>query len=305
MIDFKPIVLEDKSLYEKYLFDGIERGCEYAFANLYMWGERKLAVLYEHMLILSYYNDQTAYLYPVGNGDKREVLDAIVKDAKERGIPLQMMGMCEEERQGLEEFYPGKFIFFGCQSNDDYVYDINALADLKGRKYHKKKNHYNRFKKNYPDYRVEPVSEENKNAVREMITAWYDTKLEENPESDFEMEKIALTKALRDYKKLEMEGLALYIGEEIAAVTMGSRIAHNTMDVHFEKTRGDADGAYAAINCEFARFIRDKYTEIEFLNREEDLGIEGLRRAKESYYPHHMVAKCQAMLKEELKKEFG
>ena len=303
MIEFRPITLKDKPLYESYLFDGTERGCEYAFANLYMWGERQIAVLHNHMLVLSSYNNQMAYLYPVGNGDKKEVLDAIIEDARERGIVLQMMGMCGEKRQGLEEFYPGEFVFFGCQSYDDYVYDINDLADLKGRKYHKKKNHYNRFKKNYPDYRVEPISKENIEAVKEMITAWYDSKLSENPGSDFDMEKIAVSRAISGFAELGMEGLVLWVEDKIAAVTMGSRMSHNMFDVHFEKARSDIDGAYTAINCEFANYIREKYPEIEFLNREEDLGIEGLRKAKESYYPHHMVAKCQARLKTDVEKD--
>jgi len=71
------------------------------------------------------------------------------------------------------------------------------------------------------------------------------------------------------------------------------------MDVHFEKARPDVDGAYAVINCEFARYIRQKHPYIRFLNREEDMGLEGLRKAKESYYPHHMTEKCWACLLED------
>jgi len=298
MIDFKPIKLEDKPLYEKYLFDGIERGCEYSFANLYMWGERYLAVVEEQMVVLSYYDKWTSYLYPLGNGDKKTVLDAIIQDAKERGIALCMMGMCGEKRQGLDASYPGQFTYRGSQSFDDYVYDINDLADLKGRKYHRKKNHYNRFLKNYPDYRVEPLGEHNMEAVKTMISEWYEQKSVENPDSDFEMEKVAIAKGLDAYQELGMEGLLLFVDEKIVAFTMGSFMGVHTMDVHYEKARSDIDGAYTAINCEFAKYIRAKYPDILFLNREEDMGLEGLRKAKESYYPHHMVAKCQAILKE-------
>ena len=88
-------------------------------------------------------------------------------------------------------------------------------------------------------------------------------------------------------------------GAKAAAVTFGSRISPDTFDVHFEKADASIQGAYAAINCEFAKHIREKYPEIRYLNREEDMGIEGLRKAKQSYHPHHMVEKCWAHLREE------
>jgi hypothetical protein len=110
---------------------------------------------------------------------------------------------------------------------------------------------------------------------------------------------LKLEKALRDYRELEIEGLVLRGGGEILAFTLASRLSEDTFDVHFEKARGDIQGAYPAINCEFARYIREKYPEVRYLDREEDMGLEGLRRAKQSYYPHHMVKKYWACLLEE------
>ena len=89
-------------------------------------------------------------------------------------------------------------------------------------------------------------------------------------------------------------------GGEVLAVTLGSRLSKDTIDVHFEKAREDVEGAYAAINCEFARYLRDKYPEIKFLNREDDMGLEGLRRAKLSYQPHHFEEKYWACRMEDL-----
>ena len=113
------------------------------------------------------------------------------------------------------------------------------------------------------------------------------------------MERSALTKALAHYKELNMESLVLLDGDEVLAFTMASPLTDTTLDVHFEKARPGAEEAYPVINCEFARYIRAKLPHILFLNREEDMGIEGLRRAKESYYPHHMTEKCWACLLED------
>ena len=113
------------------------------------------------------------------------------------------------------------------------------------------------------------------------------------------MEQAALDKAFRHYGELGMDGLVLLNGTQILAITLGSLLTEDTFDVQFEKAWADINGAYAAINCEFARYIRSKYPSVKFLDREEDMGIEGLRRAKQSYRPHHMVEKCWACLLED------
>lgn len=299
MIDFKPITIENKETYESFLLDGNERGCGFSFANLYLWGRQNAAVLHNHLVLFSHFNCRSVYPYPVGTGDKKPVLDAIIADAKERNIPCRLIGLREEDKELLNELYPGKFRIHSDRDSQDYVYDINALADLSGRKYHSKKNHYNRFRETYPDYKTEPLSESNLSAVKQLVEDWYKIRLKEAPESDFQMEHAALTKALCHFKELEMEGLVLRNETDIFAVTLGSRANHNTFDVHFEKARGGIDGAYTAINCEFAKYIREKYPEVQFLNREEDMGIEGLRKAKLSYRPHHMIVKDWACLLED------
>lgn len=299
MINFTPISLEKKSLYKSYLFDGKERGCEYSFTNLYLWGRQNAAILYDHLVLFSQFNQKSVYPYPIGTGDKKPVLDAIIEDAKERGIPCRITGLNAEEIEFLKELYPNQFHFHTARDSFDYVYDINNLADLAGRKYQRKRNHLNQFKTACPDYTTEPLNEKNLFQVKQMLEKWYEDKLKENPDADFLMEQTALSKALRSYQKLEMEGLVLFYQNEVLAFTLASRLSANTFDVHFEKARWDINGVYAAINYEFARYLRNQYPEIQFLNREEDMGLEGLRKAKERYYPHHMIEKSWACLKED------
>lgn len=298
MIELKPITLEDKSLYERNLFDGKERGCEYTFANLFLWAKAKIAVERDQIVLFSQFNRGT-YLYPIGPGDKKSVLDAIIADAKDKGIACRISGLLAKEKETLEELYPGMFHFYTNRDWYDYVYAIDDLADLQGQKYHRRRNHYNRFRDTFPDYTLEPLGEENLPKVREMVNHWYDAKLSENPDGDFRMEQAALENALRYFHELGMVGLVLLEGENVQAVTFGSRLSDDTFDVHFEKAWWDVNGAYAAINCEFARYIRDKFPSIRFLNREEDMGLEGLRQAKQRYYPHHMVEKYWACLVED------
>ena len=299
MIDFKRFTLSDKPLYDSYLEKESGRGCEFSFANLYLWGRQSFTELCGHIVMFSQFNRRSVYPYPLGNGDKKAVIDAIIEDSSARGIPCRITGVSADARKTIEELYPNRFRFHCDEGAFDYVYSIDDLADLKGKKYHNKRNHLNRFYESYPNFSVEPFGERNIERVKKMVNEWYADKLAQTPNGDYHMEQAALERAFRDHRELCMDGLVLLDGDEVLAFTLGSRLSSDTLDVHFEKARAGVNGAYAAINNEFAKYIREKYPDIKYLDREEDMGLEGLRKAKKSYYPHHMVEKCWACLLED------
>ncbi len=300
MIPFHRVALADKNRYNELYLPVPERGCEYSFANLYLWGRQEIAFLHGCVAFFSHFYGKTVYPYPIGSGDRRAVLEEIIADAKERGIPCRITGMTEADRAELEAWFPGRFSTRADRNFFDYVYSIDAMADLKGKKLQKKRNHFNRFQAARPDYRVEPISCDNIARVQHMVNDWYVSRRKSDPDGDYLLESLAMAKAFRHYDALGMEGLALLDGDQVLAMTMGSPASLNTFDIHFEKAREDADGAYPAINCEFARFLRLKYPDVKFLNREDDMGLEGLRKAKLSYHPDHMVEKYKALLTEDI-----
>lgn len=298
-IDFRPIRLEDKSDYEKALSCEPGRGCEYSFANLYLWGRQNMSRIGESVVLFSQFNRRTVYPFPIGGGDKKEVIDAIIRDSQARGIPCRITGVLKEEAELIERLYPNKFRFHHDEGAFDYVYRVEDLAELRGKKYHGKKNHLNRFRQENPDYTAEPIAEDNLSEIKAFLDEWYSGRLNENPNNDFHMESAALNRAIKDYKALGMVGMLIRVKGEVVAFTMASRLSKNVLDVHFEKARADINGAYAVINYEFSGWVRDNMPEIEYLNREEDMGIEGLRKAKQSYRPVYMVEKCWACLLED------
>lgn len=300
MIPFHRTSIEEKAQYENYLLAAPERGCEYSFANLYLWGRQEVAFLRGCVAYFSHFYGRTVYPYPIGDGDKRAVLEAIIADSRERGIPCRISSITEADREELVRWFPGKFRIRPARDFFDYVYSIDALADLKGKKLQKKRNHFNRFRANHPDYRVEPITRKNIPLAQNMVNDWYTARQKTDPDGDYLLESLAIAKAFRHFEELGMEGLLLLDGEEVLAMTMGSRLSADTFDIHFEKAREDADGAYPAINCEFARYLLLKYPDVKFLNREDDMGLEGLRKAKLSYYPDHMVEKYKALLGEDI-----
>lgn len=299
MIEFLPLETHRRAEYHKLLRCGGERGCEYSFVNLYLWGRQRAAFVENHLLIFSQYNRKSVYLYPVGCSDKKPALDAIIADAKKRGIPCRITGLNERDKETLEALYPGKFSFHYDRDSFDYIYSITDLATLKGRKFQRKRNHLNRFRDANPDHTLEPITDENSDAVTALVNAWYALRLEQNPHGDYQMEQAAIKKAIRQRQALGLEGLLLRVGGKPVAMTMGSFLSDTTFDIHFEKALDIADGAYAAINNAFACYLQEKYPALLWLNREEDMGLEGLRKAKLSYNPDHMVEKIWAHLAED------
>lgn len=300
MISFSRLQLAQKAQYEDILFACGSRSCEYSFANLYLWGRQEAAFFPEGIAFFSHFYGKSVYPYPIGTGDRRAVLEAVLEDAKSRGIPCRITSMTQAETQELESWFPGRFLFRPDRDGFDYVYAIDDLADLKGRKFQKKRNHVHKFQASHPDCLSVPLEKENLPQAQEMVAQWFRQRLAEDPHGDYLLEQIALSRAFRHFEALGMEGLMLVENGQVLAVTLASRLSENTMDVHFEKAREDVDGAYAAVNCEFARYLRLKHPELAFLNREDDLGLPGLRQAKLSYQPHHMEEKYNAYLAEGL-----
>lgn len=299
MIEFKSMDLSRRDQYNEYLMAGGERGCEYSFTNLYLWGRQKAAFLEGRLTFFSHFYGRSVYPFPIGPGELKPVLEAIFHDAERRGIPCRLTSLTKEDCLSLQELYPGRFHFRQDRDSFDYVYDIHDLADLAGRKLQRKRNHVNRFFKDHPNAVFVPLTAENLSSAREMVRLWFLNRIENAPQGTYLLEQVAMSRAFDHYKDLALEGGLLMEGEDVLAVTMGSRLSSNTFDVHFEKARDDVDGAYAAVNREFARYLRQQHPELEFLNREDDLGLEGLRKAKLSYCPHHMVEKYWAYLAEE------
>ena len=299
MIPFEKISIDQKNRLNEYLHRMDKRCCEYSFVNLFLWGRKRVAEVDGFLLLQAQYDRKTVYLYPVGEGDIKVVLDAIIHDAFVRGIPCCLSALTEADCRQVEALYPGAFQIYCDRDSYDYIYTIDDLADLRGRKFQKKRNHLNRFEQEHPDAKIMPLDAQNLEAAHLLAQKWYEERTALDPDGDYHLEKIALERAFAHYGEMDMEGVVLVEQGNVMAFAMGSRLNGDTFDIHFEKALGASDGTYAAINRGFARYLREKYPELRWLNREDDMGIEGLRKAKLSYNPDHMVEKCWARLWEE------
>ena len=300
MIDFQHPDPACRECYESVLFSEAERGCEYSFTNLYLWGHQHMAEIRGCIVFFSHFFGRSVYPCPIGKGDLKAAVEAILADAKERDIPCRITGITMEDKAKLEALFPGKFHFRSDRDSFDYVYDIHALADLSGKKLQKKRNFCNRFRTEHPNCRTLKLNEDTIPPAKAMVEQWFARRTESDPDRDFLLEQLAMNKFFANHSLLNPEGIVLMEDGNVLAVAIGSRLSENTFDIHFEKAREDIPGAYAAVNREFAGYLRSKYPALKFLNREDDLGIQGLRHVKTEYRPHHMVEKHWAYLREEI-----
>lgn len=302
-IVFRHPTLEDRDWIHAYYQTAGYRGSENSFVNLYLWGRGygEIAQVGDYLVQFIKFGDKKYYAYPAGQGDLRYVIDRLIEDAAYYEHPMRLLGVDCGRREELETLYPGRFRFTENRNAFDYLYDVNRLADLGGKKLQSKRNHCNRFEQNHPDWTVEPITAETLPLCRAMAEDWYaQYDGETSEEHDFRIEKIALGRAFDDYDALGMEGLLLKTEGQVVAFTMGNLIQPDTFDVNFEKAYAHIQGAYPIINREFARSIRAKYPGVVYLNREDDMGLPGLRKAKESYHPDLLLCKGTAELEESL-----
>jgi len=296
-LPFRSIQLFDKSWLNALLKAEDTLSSTGCFGTLYLWGESyglRVAKLVNRLISRYGTGEEMSFGYPMGSGDIQVPVLAMRQAAAEAGVPLKLRGVTEVQKANLEKAFPGQFVFTENRDEADYVYEANKLATLSGNKLHSKKNHCNRFQKTYPDWRFEVLTKEHFPACLSLLDQWEASKdVVETEEQTAEPKAIA--KAFAAYDELGLDGGILFVGEQPVAFTLGERVGGHGFDVRFEKADTAFDGAYPMINREFVRYLVGKYEDLQFINREEDMGLENLRKAKLSYKPAMMVAKYNAV----------
>lgn len=296
MIPFKDITLADKDTITAFTMNSSRRNCDLSFSNLCSWRflyNTQFAIIHDFLVFKFWAEEQLAYMTPIGTGDMQVVLRALIEDAREENQHFCMLGVCSNMCADLEAFLPGQFIFNQNRDYADYLYLRSDLATLKGKKFQAKRNHINRFRSSYPDYEYTPITPDRIQECLDLEAEWCKVNHCDQQEGTGN-ERRALIYALHNFEALGLTGGILHVNGKIVAFTFGMPINNETFGIHVEKADTNIDGAYAMINYEFANRIPEQYT---YINREEDLGIEGLRKAKLSYQPVTILEKYMACLK--------
>ncbi len=297
---FRKIELEDKELLTGYLKQKPYRSCDLVFANIFLWSRKyrtEFAIVEDTLVFCGFQEDGTPSItFPIGEeGQIRKAMDVMFLWFEEQQAQFHMHLVQVKEFEQLEAWYPGKLQIAYNRDAADYVYEADKLISLAGKKLHGKRNHINRFKEANPDWLYEPITTENVEDCFQMALKW-----REEMQCEYDVEKrdemCVTLNALRLMEELELQGglLRSEPGGEVIAFTIGEPLNPDTFVVHIEKAFAEIQGAYPMINQQFAEHAAAEY---RYVNREEDTGAEGLRKAKLSYRPVFLVEKGIVTLK--------
>ncbi len=286
MFDFHQPTMEDFDWLKTILTEAQPMSCEYALSNLIGWSTHYGAQIakVEDCLVAKIQKNEV-FGFPKGKNWKA----ALISLRNEYDYP-SFYGLTVEEREKLESVFPSEYAFYPSRNSFDYIYRVSDLANLAGKKYHSKRNHISYFKKNY-EWSYEKMTEDNLNECIRMNEKWYENNVDKDPEG-IAAERQALNLCFNNFNKFGFVGGVLRVNGEVVAFTFGEELNKNTFVTHFEKAYAEIRGAYPMINNQFALNTIYDY---EFVNREDDIGSEGLRKAKLSYYPEILLEKFTAV----------
>lgn len=289
---WKDITFEDKETFESFYQYKTDRGCELSFSNNYLWVAHygtKWNIVEECLVFYSPHRDSVSM--PIGK-DPYKALETLLAYYEAQDKPFMMHLVTEGQFAELDKRYPGKFMIEYVRDVADYIYEAESLSTLAGKKLHAKRNHINRFVENYPEWTYEEITGDNLDDCLKMAQKWREqNKCDEDKEKS---EEFCVTlRALKERDQIGLTGGAIRTRDGIVAFSLGAPLTEDTYVVHIEKAFADIQGAYPIINREFVLHAAKGY---KYINREEDLGEEGLRKAKLSYNPAILLEKGNVRL---------
>ena len=247
------------------------------------------AIIEDTLVFKSEDEDSFAFAYPAGEPENvKKALDTLYQYSQERGVSFRLYNVTPDHFEQIEAWYPGRFQIEYNEDLADYVYESEKLCTLAGKKLHGKRNHINKFKSLYEGrWSYETMSGDNVEECFQMALKWRNLNgCDDDPEKNSEM--CVTLNSLRLFRELELTGGILRVDGQIVAFTIGEPVCSDTFVVHIEKAFPDVQGAYTMIN---QQFVEHECMDYRYVNREEDTGDEGLRKAKRSYRPVFMVEK--------------
>lgn len=291
---FQKITIEDSWRLNEVVQKNQYQGCEFSVSNLILWADYfHMEYAFQNQILIGRHINEAGEVrlsYPIGaesESEERRMFEEELAYFTELG-QSPIFGLIDPVMwERISSWYPGRFQIEYERDWADYLYSREKLTTLAGKKLHGKRNHIKRFMEAHPDWSYEKITEENVEECVRMAKDWCRANcIRENDEKEEEFHLVI--HALRNVQRLQMKGGLLRTGGKVVAFTLGSPITADTFDVSFEKAYSDIQGAYPMINQQFVLHELADYT---YINREEDVGVEGLRKAKLSYYPETLLEK--------------
>lgn len=300
-IEWKTMTLEDKEVVMPYYEYEQSSSCEVAFANNILWAPFygvEYAIV-EGMLVFLSKGDGYSISMPLAKDEEtaknlKTAILTLEEYFESMGNSFHLHLVTKDKFELLEQLFPGKYSIEFDRDAADYVYEVSKLTSLAGKKLHGKRNHINKFKANNPDWSYETLTDENLEECLQMAEKWKTINLC-GEKGEKHAEFCVTRRALKNYKALGLKGGVLRDGSRVVAFTLGEELNKDMFVIHIEKAFADVQGAYPMIN---QQFLLHEAADYKYVNREDDTGAEGLRKAKLSYYPVFLLEKGNVIIKQ-------
>ena len=284
MSEFVRLTYDDRKLIKDYTHKCHTFNCEYAPANVFWWNDNlDYAFINDVLVYRGVYGDNAVYSPVELPEDVKGFVAILEKDAVGLSKRIVLNNLSEDMVGRMKDVYGEAFEYGFLREDSDYIYKVSELINLSGTRFHSKKNLYNKFIKNY-DYLYEEIGSNNIEECRRMKDSWV-KKRDNDAESDI------LDRVFDNYDMFDFKGALIRVDGKVEAFTIGEELNDEVFVTHFEKANHEIGGIYQAINQMFAANTISGYN---YVNREDDMGIEGLRKAKLSYNPDILLHKYYA-----------
>lgn len=285
---FHAITWEDKNAFDRIMRDKSYEACEYRFSHLYIWKDAdNIRICVDGDTVYICECKINGCMMPI-TSDITDAFLALERHYEELGEPLRVYGVTAEAADELRK--TGRYNIEEMRELYDYLYNAEDIISLRGKKYHSKRNHISKFKELY-NYEFSPMRPNDISECLEMERAWAGKHGDEGTVND---EKSSIENAIYNMDKLGLTGGIIRVNNKLAAFTIGQATDSGMGIVHFEKADTDYTGIYAAINQMYAEYA---FSGMQTINRQDDMGLENLRKAKLSYHPARLVEKYKVTLK--------
>jgi uncharacterized protein len=295
--EFKPVEIGDRDFMRTRLWEYQPETSELNFTNLFIWRNHyglRWSTLDRWILVIG---ENTAHgiaaLPPIGPGSRLEVTRALLKWMADGGRRVKEPRIDRADQKLVSELADAEgFDIQPVRDHFDYVYQTKSLVELNGKNYRAKRNHLNYLFRTYP-ITYEPMEESHIQDCLKMADEWCEARRCQE-DLNLESEWGATREALLNFKALGVEGGVVRVGGKVEAFTLGELLNSQTAVVHIEKANMEVRGLYAVIN---QQFCEKRWRDVPLINREQDLGEPGLRRAKLSYSPDQLIDKFRIALR--------
>lgn len=288
--EFRKPKIEDVSFIRDTFMRTPHMACDYSSGNIILWSgvyHTEIACVGQTLFVKYNREGVDYFLFPCGTEDVTEGVKWLEHYCSVKNCTLRFGIIEPAQFEILDNLFPRMYQIEYMRDSADYIYETEKLAKLSGRAYHGKKNHINKFLKNYTDWQYETLTQQNQQEAIKMVEAW----CEENhccEDVGKAAEICVCIKGIENFETLGLVGGVLRVNGAVVAVTLGEPLNNDTFVVHFEKALQAVSGAYTMIN---QQFVKNEMQAYRYVNREEDMGLEGLRKAKESYKPIFLAEK--------------